>query len=389
MSLGFNRRRIFVKGLGNVEVREVYPSTGTAFQSLGFLEQATILIEPEEVDVMTDIGARANVLTQSRRITFTANLLQTAKDEISFVTGNETKEYEVRYFGLAGPGVYQWFLFRRCRITPQLGLDFKPGQRLLPVQVNVLEPEDSQGSDEMYIQEVGGLLYPSGLELWADPAMVKDLDTVTVRDVSGFDRDATLSPSGDVTSIWNDSGSPVFFRFDGSNDYASWGDILDDDDSGDFVVEAWVRVQAANGTEEAILSKKSVLTDDTAGFVLYRTTGNNAAFKLSSGSASAEAVSTGGSITQNVWKHVAVSVDRNGNAQMYVNGVASGSPVSFDAIGTGANAVALYLGRCGTNYGQVDVGSVRVFRYTTGNLPSDVATRIASHFDAERDAYGI
>jgi len=198
--------------------------------------------------------------------------------------------------------------------------------------------------------------------------------------------DGTLN--SDYAAIWQQGTPAEFLRFDGTNDELNFGDVLDDDASADFVIECWVRVQGADASLQEIFAKKSAYGDNTAGYALVRTTGNKIAFKVAGGASNAEVV-TSASLLQNVWKHVAVTIDRNGNMQTYLNGVADGTPVSVSAIPTAQNALNLYAGRDGTNYGQVDTGDVRVFTFGAGGLPSDIATTLLDHYNAEKSFYGL
>lgn len=179
-----------------------------------------------------------------------------------------------------------------------------------------------------------------------------------------------------------------YLRFDGVSEYADFGDILDDDGTADFAFEVWIRFMEADGVNKTVLSKKQDTTN-SAGFLVGRNSGNIPYFRISDGAASAERTSSAGFLwTQNVWRHVAVAVDRNGDATIYVNGVSGGS-VSVAAIGSGSNALSLYLGRRDTTYAQVDIGRVRVYNYGAGGLPASIATIIANHYNAEKSVYGL
>jgi hypothetical protein len=149
------------------------------------------------------------------------------------------------------------------------------------------------------------------------------------------------------------------------------------------------RVVAADGTQQEVLAKKNLLSDDNAGWGIFRSTGNVLTFKFSDGSAPSYTPANTTTSLQNVWRHFAVTVDRNGYATTYLNGVADGTPVDISGLTSGANAVSLYLGRDGTNFGQVDLGGVRIYRFAAGALPSNAATIIANNFAAERALFGI
>jgi hypothetical protein len=247
--------------------------------------------------------------------------------------------------------------------------------------------QDSLGFDvpAYYVAQVGGdPFYPDDINLWVDPRWGYNNATVRLLDMSGFAYHGVLTSTG----LWQMSADPKFLRFNGTSDAVDFGDNLDDDATGDFCIEGWVRVQAANGAAVSFLSKKTLITGNSAGFALYRTTGNTIAFTIGSGSANATATSSA-TLLQNVWAHVAVIVDRSGNAQVYVNGTASGSATSVSSIGTGVNALSLLLGKDGTNFYQVDIGAMRVHRWPGGTLGANATLIPAAHFAADRAYYGV
>lgn len=180
----------------------------------------------------------------------------------------------------------------------------------------------------------------------------------------------------------------VHLIFDGINDDVAFGDILDDDGVGDFLIEVWVRIQGADASLQEILAKKNLSMDISAGFAIFRATTNIIQFRIADGTNTA-VVGTASSVLLNVWKHFAIAVDRNGNATPYLNGVADGAPGSVAAVGSAANALNLFLGRDQTNFGQVDVGAARIYRFGAGGLPSNVAAIILEHFNAEKAEFGL
>lgn len=383
--MAFNRRRVFVKGLGALEVREVLPTPAAAFSNVGALKSVVINDVHTIVDVIADTGHRLNALSSEQKVSGVAELWQTSADEINLLRDAIAKQHAVRYGGLASPTAFQFWSFPMARLAPNVTLGYKPGERTLPLLFAVLNQSDSTFTlPEYYMVERAGDIYIPGLALWADGREGLNIGTTQLLDVSGFERHGTLS----VNTLWQGTlaAPPVFLRFNGSTNSLSFGDVLDDDASGDFIIEAWLKFPTG-GAQEEILSKKSLVTDNTAGFALYKTASNTIIFRLSSGSASATITSTSTVLT--AWKHLFIAVDRNGNVSLYLNGASDATPVSVSAIGTGDNALNLYVGRDGTNYGQVDVGGLRVYRFAAGGLPSSYATIAATHYASERAYYGV
>jgi len=373
-----------------MEIREVTPTPGTDHSDIGYLEESTIddILETEKR--FDERGNLTNVLEKSRVAAVRSKLMQVGIDEIGLIKNSAAKRYSLRYHGVnRDSGKFQYNAFDRVVLNRSLARNYKPGPQGLPFEAFVIDLSDDLGIDDPvgYLYESAGQIRTSGLQLWMDARLGYGNALAKILEISGFARHGTLS--ADYASIWQAGTNPDrFLRFDGSNDEVSFGDVLNDDASGDFVIEVWLRMKAADGTQEEILSKKSLVTGNSAGYSIYRTTGNLLTFRLGSGSASAS-VATTSQVLQDVNKHFAVTVDRNGDAQTYLNGVADGAAASVAAIGTGTNALNLYLGKDASNNGQVDLTIVRIYRYATGGLPADVATMIANHYNAEKGFFGL
>ncbi|NUN68824.1 MAG: LamG domain-containing protein [Bacteroidetes bacterium] len=177
--------------------------------------------------------------------------------------------------------------------------------------------------------------------------------------------------------------------FDGVNDYADFGNLSIFSDVGlpDYMLEFWISPKAADGAFIYPYSKKSVFGDTTAGIGLYRNGVNNFTFRMADGTNSKEC----GAIPalQNVWVHAVCTLDRDGSMKTYKNGVLTETSTTISAIGSIANSVSMYLGRSSSNYGNVDLGAFRVYNFGAGGLPSNIATIIADHYNAEKAIFGL
>lgn len=222
----------------------------------------------------------------------------------------------------------------------------------------------------------------------------QNLSFSVLPDLSHFGVAASLydcGPSRLTGTLYNTpTWSTPFLRFDGVSEYADFGDVLDDDGVSDRLFECWIRIQAADGVGLPILAKKQTYNSVNAGFSIFRFTGNQLIFQIADGTTSANIATGAGSVMQNTWKHFAVTIDRNGNGQAYLNGALAGSATSVAAIGSGTNALSLFLGRDNSGaYGQVDLGRVRTSNFGAGGLPSNIANIVSAHYNAEKSIYGL
>jgi len=388
MGLQKDRTRSSVHGLGTLEVREVEPSEAADFSKAGYLDGdvGTTVEDFREMEELKDeTGSLVDVKEKSKMTRLATGLMQTTIDEINLIKGASGKVHAIRYYGQSheSPDRYQYIIADKCRINPSVPLGYKPGKRVLPFNAWALkQAELSYDVPDVYVMEAKGSIAMTSLALWLSPRHGFGVATAKVYDASGFGRHGTLTT--DYASNWLAGTTPVYIlRFDGTNDALDLGDVLDDDGSADFSIDMWINIPAANGTLQEILTKKSVITDHTAGYAIWRDTSNKINFKLSDGSGSVT-ITTAASVTQNVMTHIGVTVDRNGNAQLYINGTASGSASSVAAITSGTNALSLYLAREGTSStpgcGQVDIGDVRIYK---------TVAAITAHYAAERSYYGV
>jgi len=383
-----NRREINVKGLGNLQVRETNPSAAAEPTDLGFLGGTTFEDVYDMEEIKDEKGALIDVKERGQSVSVASSLLQSSKTAIDIMKAAAGKIHAARYFGEENNNVFKWFALNQIRIIPGIKLDFKPGTRTIPIMLKSLKQGELAYDVPLYhLIEVAGLMYLSGLKFWVSPRNGENLESARLLDASFYNQRGLIT--SDYTTIWQQGTPANFLRFDGVNDAVDFGDILDDDGTTDFYFEIWARVQAADGTAQELMAKKSLSAGNTAGWSIYRNASNQIVFTIGSGSAAANVVSAG-TLLQNIWKKIGVSVDRNGNGQVYLNGVASGSPVAVSAIGTGTNAGSLYLGRDGTNFGQVDLSDARIYTFVAGSLPTDIGATIEpAHYAAEKTFHGL
>jgi len=403
MSLQKNRTRIWVRGLGNLEVRQIEPSpVDPAFLSVGYIQSTTISDEFEMEDITPETGRVIDYLPKQRVVGGVSQLMQTSINEINLLTSADdvNKIYAVRYYGpVEGDpsGIWQYFLFNQCRLKPGLNpLAFGPTQRSLPCAWRALY-DDSAGYaiPEYTVIQTDGPIAMVDLQPWIAPRLELNLNTTRVLDISGFARHGLLqqtdSAHASPSSMWGtaDPAAPIILAFNGTNDNINFGNVCDIGNE-DFMIEFWVKIMAADGTIQEILSKKTSNAAGTPGFYVERSAANGMKCYFSDGTDQATPITANGTVLTAVWNHFAVTAKRSTVTQCYLNGAVSGSSVSMTSpsIETMTNAVSLYLGRIGTNYGQLRIGMFRIYRYAAG-LPSDIATQIANHYSGEKGYFGL
>jgi hypothetical protein len=393
MSLGKYRVRIGRKGLGKFEIREVEPVAGSDFLNVGWIKGTLV---SDKRDTLTQKDERGQVVDKheiGREVSGRTFLMQKSIDEITLLATADEKVHSARYSGMHQANIFHYYAFDVIRITPGFEDERKPGEQLLPLEITSLDRSDALGFDSplYYLIETAREIRTEQLMLWLAPRMKWNQATTKILDASGFARHGTLS--ADYAAIWQTGTSPeAFLRFDGSNDDADLGNVLNMA-SNDFMVEVWLRAQGANGNQIDVLAKANnpFGTTSNTGLAVYRNTGNGITLRLNDGTNGASMPSANSTALQNVWVHAAFVADRDGNGQAYVNGVASGAPASLATIGSISNALSLRLGASSSlgERGQVDIGGVRVYDFGSGGLPSDIGTIISRHFTAERGYFGI
>jgi hypothetical protein len=189
--------------------------------------------------------------------------------------------------------------------------------------------------------------------------------------------------------IWGNAPDSNYSKilFDGINDHVDFGNILSIDSTSDLLFEMWIKVIGADGAGHVIISKKAVSANAVKGMLLIRSATNFIYLNISDGTNNTAITSTA-TILQNTWKHIAFAVDRNGIGTAYVNGVAGGT-MSVASVGDTTTSDTLKAARCDTSYGNVEIGAVRVYNFGAGGLPSDIASIILRHYNAEKSIFGL
>ncbi len=388
MPIARDRNRIFVKGLGSCSVRETEPSVGTSFLPLGYLDMSRLNDDVQREIVKHELGQVANVLAREQTAEFITNMQQTSIDEIQFKQNAPGKVHAVRYYGPCSPDIFHFYCFEQAIIDGNVPLEFARGKRILPMSAVAIDISDAKGYSVplYYLYQGAKVISVENVELWVDPRLGYNATTNRLLDISGFGRHGLIN--SDFASIWTAGTPNRFLRFDGVNDQLDFGNILDLNATDDFLIEIWLRVQAADGVLQYALSKKIGGASADKGYSIRRGATNKLEFNLGDNTNSG-IISTSSNVLQNVWKNFAVAVDRNGNGQGYLNGVADGSPVSFAGVGDSTASANLFIGKVLASFGQFDIGGMRIHNYGPGGLPTDIATVVQRHYNAEKAFYNL
>ena len=140
-----------------------------------------------------------------------------------------------------------------------------------------------------------------------------------------------------TSSVWGTNSSVNFaagdYYIDGSNSYGDIG-------TGDIVFEAVLRVDTLG--LRAVIEKRTAVASNIPGWIFW-VNSNVLFFRL--GVTGAEVDLTSATISVDTWYHFIAFLDRSGSGQIYLNGVASGSPLSLASVtASGSTTGSLRVG---------------------------------------------
>lgn len=383
------RSRLSAKGLGNLHARETYPNNDADFVDLGILgnEGTEIhdVVDPDEIK--DEEGKIQEVLFDAVATRLVTNLKQVSIDEWNFVRLATGKRHALRYAGLANNSMFQYFCWEQAVIIPQTNRKFSKDQVIPFEALGINKDTDGYYTPDYYLVETKSKIHFVNLMFWLSPRRVDypGYGTSKLMDVSGFARHGDLN--SDYANMWKTGTPETYLELDGVNDYVNFGNILNDNAINDILFEIWINIPAANGTSQVLFSKKAAAGAANPGYMLTRDINNKVSFKIADGTSEVEVLSTS-NVLQNTWKLITIAIDRDGNAQLYIDGVADGAAVSVAAIGSANNAVDFIIGRIGSTYGNIRFDDTRSHKFADG-LPSSIATIAARHYSAEKSYYGV
>jgi len=152
-------------------------------------------------------------------------------------------------------------------------------------------------------------------------------------DQSGYGNDGTFT---DITMTQLDSGLWVY-GFNGTSSYIDCGrDTSLNLGTGDFSLAAWIKATSGGGDYYFIIDRYYGINNPSWALVLDDNTGA-LRFILADGSNSV-VFQEGSSLKDDAWHHVGISCDRDGNAQMYLDGNTLGDTNDISAISGAVDA---------------------------------------------------
>ncbi len=128
-----------------------------------------------------------------------------------------------------------------------------------------------------------------------------------------------------VNDSWRTSEPSL--RFDGTNDYVALGSVIDHGTS-DFSYAAWVKIDTFSGSPGIISNRASSGTN--VGCELRLAANNGIQVFLDFGSNTASVTKEG--LVTGKWYHVAATIDRDGYANLYIDGVSEGTPAGISSL---------------------------------------------------------
>jgi hypothetical protein len=382
-----DRKRIFVRGLGLLEIRELEPSLETSKSDAGYLNDTILTKLSEMLDVTDENGNLIDSKEQNVKVTIETNLHQSGIDEINLLNNAAAKKYALCYSGMAQSDKFQFYSFEKAGIKPGITKKFAAGQQLLQLSASAFDRSDDAGYTIplFYLYEAEGRMHVRDINLWLDARLGYNSASAYLLDISGFGRHATLN--SDYATIWQAGTTPNrFWRFDGSNDFADLGDVCDIG-TNSFILEGWLTIKGANASLQEVLSKKATSsTTSDAGFWLERDASNKLKLYLSDGT-HADTLTSTATVLISTRVHFMFVFNRTGNSYIYLNGALDTTDdlsAITDSIG---NAVSLYLARGGSGYGQIDIDALRI--HLKSSVWTNHATIALNHYNSEKAHYGI
>ena len=237
------------------------------------------------------------------------------------------------------------------------------------------------------LDDLHGYLYPTYSCKFAEDKMSKEylawtcintgLKLVQESPLSFTNNYGTLS--GTYTWIQLADGT-VCPSFDGASGHCSFGDAADlDIGTGDFslAIGVYPNVLAA---AKPIITKKADNLLGTDGWALLLNANGSMDFYFADGATLKTISSAAGALVVTTWHVVTVTMDRDGNGQIYRNNIASGAAVDISAAnGNADSTTAAYIARQSAVYGNI---AARNFMFAKKVWTAAERTKIWDHWSS-------
>lgn len=212
---------------------------------------------------------------------------------------------------------------------------------------------------------------------------VSDVIVSEIKGIQIINGRPALMPVGKVkiTGKLSDIDSNKVCQF-ADNEYAAITNTSQtglDITTGDMMIECWIKVDSSSG--DRIITQKY---DGTTGYKLYLN-GENINILVSDGTDSITTTSNlaSGTLVDNDWHHIAVTIDKSGTAKIYIDGAeisAYSSQTALTDVDSITNSADFYIAGNGTADNLIGyLDEIRIWSYGDDGLPSDIATIILNH----------
>lgn len=189
--------------------------------------------------------------------------------------------------------------------------------------------------------------------------------------------------TGDSAPAWTFSGKfDKALGFDGTNDYADMGDILDLSSSDDLTLAGWFNRDTAT-SDNTIIAKRNGISASDAGFIVYLDDANDTLiFEISDGSDEYQLESSS-TFTSTGWNHFTVVWDQDSaaNSEIYINGnddnaTDTGTIGNVDSAGAGNFRVGTETDSDNPFDGKID--DVRVYNFAVSESQARILYNMGS-----------
>jgi hypothetical protein len=194
----------------------------------------------------------------------------------------------------------------------------------------------------------------------------------TIKDYSGYGNNGSAFSGVGAEANYEDGVIGQALLFDGADDYVDCGnDSSIRPGEADFSVEYWIY-----RTEADVIHQLLSAGVGSPRWLTSIQVNNKVTFYIQAGGSSAIGHSTD-TVDINTWTHVVITFDRDGDAQIYLNGAVNGDPVDIATIGDLDTAQHVFIGRSAG--GEYYKGLIDEVRYYGRALSADeVAWRYAN-----------
>lgn len=137
-----DRRRINVKGGGDLRVREISPTASNTFLDVGYLSSTVITDEGTMVESPDEAGNYIDTKRGARKVTVVGTLKQSSKEEIDLLRNADGKYYDVYYRVLLANTNVQEFRVAPAKLKVGFVLNMASAtERTLELTISGLAPK--------------------------------------------------------------------------------------------------------------------------------------------------------------------------------------------------------------------------------------------------------